>query len=301
MKYIFIVNPAAGKQNKILQYIPNVQKLCAKLKLDYIIHVSESGQGIRKYLRQACTDTSVEIRVYAIGGDGTLSHVVNGCVGFSHVEVGVIPLGTGNDFIRNFNGKIENFLDVERQMIATSQPVDAIRFREEYCINMLNMGLDANVGHDMPKFKKLPFVGNKGAYNLSLVTNLAKKLGRYIEIYGDDQLIYKGEVALCCVANGIACGGGFSLTPSAKIDDGYLDVAYVLVPKRILLPTIIGHVNKGTQYEELPTRNYMKTVRCKKVRIVSDKKVLLVNDGETSFLTDCTFTIEEKAIRFIQP
>lgn len=301
MKYVFVINPAAGKNNKIINYAQKIQKQCKKLKLEYTIHISESGEGIRTYLKDFCSKEFNPIRVYALGGDGTLSHVVNGCIDCDHVEIGVIPLGTGNDFIRNFTEKEDEYKSLGKQIKGTSSKIDLIRFEGEYCVNMVNIGLDANVAMDMPKFKKLPLVSNKGAYNISLFCNLLKKLGRSMEIYADDQLVYEGDVALCAIGNGSSCGGGFYLTKYAKVDDGLIDVTYVLVPPKTVLPTILKHLAEGVQFETMPTMSYMKQVRCKKVRIVTKKQTAIVNDGELNTIQDQTFEIVEHAIRLIQP
>ncbi|MFI3201772.1 MAG: YegS/Rv2252/BmrU family lipid kinase [Eubacteriales bacterium] len=301
MKYLFIINPVAGKNNKVTNYVQKIQKLGKKLKLQYTIHISESGEGIRKYLETFCRDELDPIRVYALGGDGTLSHVMNGCVAYEQVEIGVIPLGTGNDFIRNFTEKEDVYKSLEKQIMGQSNRMDLIAFDGEYCVNMVNIGLDASVAMDMPRFKKLPLVSRKGAYNLSLFYNLLKRLGRYMEIYADDKLIYNGEVALCAIGNGSSCGGGFYLTPDAKVDDGWLDVTYVLVPPKVVLPTILKHLAEGVQFEMMPTKRYMKKIRCKKVRIVTKKKMALVNDGELYTIEDCTFEVVEKVVSFIRP
>lgn len=301
MKYVFIINPVAGKNTKVMTYVQKIQKICKKLKLEYTIHISESGEGIRTYLRTYCSEETDNIRVYALGGDGTLSHVVNGCVDYEHVEIGVIPLGTGNDFIRNFTKKDEDYKSLEKQIVAPSSKIDLIRFEREYCVNMINIGLDASVAMEMPRFKKIPLVNNKGAYNLSLVYNLLKRLGRSMAIYADGELVYDGEVALCAIGNGSSCGGGFYLTIDAKVDDGWIDVTYVLVPPKRVLPTILKHLAEGIQFETMPTKNYMKRVRCKQVRIVTKKEMPLINDGELNMVSDQTFEIVESAVKMIQP
>ena len=72
---------------------------------------------------------------------------------------------------------------------------------------------------DMPSFKKLPMVSNKSAYYMSIFYNLMKKLGRYMEVYADDKLLFRGDMLMCAVSNGISCGGGFYVTPKASVND----------------------------------------------------------------------------------
>ncbi len=301
MKFIFIMNPAAGKNRKILDLIPTIQKICKKKNLDYSLHLSESGEDIIRHCKTVCESISTPLRIFCCGGDGTISQVVNGCQGFNHVEIGIFPMGTGNDFIKNFDIPIKNYLNIEKQLIAPSQQIDLIRYNNHYCINMINIGLDARVGMDMPKFKKYPLVGNKTAYNLSLLSNLTKKLGRHLEVYIDDKLTHKGEFALCSIGNGISCGGGFYITPYAKVDDGLLDVSLVIVPPRLKLKSIIAHVNKGTQFEEIPSKNYMVKYRCKSVRIVAKKVMPFVNDGEHDLFQDIQFEVVSDAVSIICP
>ena len=301
MKYIFIMNPAAGKRNGIMRYVDKVQSLCDENELKYAIHISESEDDILDYVNMVCRTEEEALRIYAVGGDGTLSHVVNACVGCENVEIGVIPMGTGNDYVRNFTNETKCFRSIEKQLLARSQKVDVIRVGEKYCINTINVGLDANVGNDMPKYKKMPLVSNKMAYNMSLFNNLCKKLGRGIEIYADGEQVYKGEVALCCVANGTSCGGGFALAPKAEIDDGKVEISYILVPKKIKLPKIFMQVKKRVQFEQEPAKSYVRVVSCKSGRIVLDKESSIGIDGEIQSQQEVEFEVVEGAISFIVP
>ena len=72
MRYIFVVNPAAGKDKKALSLIPEIQKVCEKTGAECEIYISKSGEGITDYVGKCC-EKGEEIRFYAIGGDGTLN------------------------------------------------------------------------------------------------------------------------------------------------------------------------------------------------------------------------------------
>ncbi|MDY4585777.1 MAG: diacylglycerol kinase family lipid kinase, partial [Oscillospiraceae bacterium] len=69
MRYIFVVNPAAGKDKKALSLIPEIQKACEKTGAECEIYISKSGEGITDYVGKCC-EKGEEIRFYAIGGDG---------------------------------------------------------------------------------------------------------------------------------------------------------------------------------------------------------------------------------------
>ena len=125
MKHIFVNNPAAG-QGKVLDFIsPEIEEVCQKYSLNCEIHVTEkAGEGI-EYVRNKAA-TGEEIRFYACGGDGTLYDVVNGAFGYKNVQVAVVPLGSGNDFIRLFGTK-EEFLNLDDQVNGVPVEFDVIK------------------------------------------------------------------------------------------------------------------------------------------------------------------------------
>ena len=87
MEYIFVLNPAAGKNRAALSLIPTIQKICSKHKISPQIYISQSGDDICEYVKNACAGK--QRRVYALGGDGTLSRVINGCGGNENADTGV--------------------------------------------------------------------------------------------------------------------------------------------------------------------------------------------------------------------
>ncbi|MFI3238640.1 MAG: YegS/Rv2252/BmrU family lipid kinase [Lachnospiraceae bacterium] len=301
MKYVFVLNPAAGKNNKILDYVQEVQKHCKKQGASYEIHVSESGEGIISYVKHIGCTAKETVRIYAVGGDGTLNNVVNGAIGFSQLEIGVIPMGTGNDFVKNIGVSLKDFFDIEKQLNGISKKIDVIAFGDQYCVNMVNIGFDARVGLGMPKFKGIPLVTNKMAYNLSVAENVLGKLGRYIEVYADDKTVYKGELLLTSVANGKSCGGGFYTNPNASVDDGFIDVCMIKAPKKIHLATFFKNISAGTHVDTEPTKSMTKNIKCKKLRIRTEEVNKIANDGEECLLEDILFEVKEQAISFIVP
>lgn len=299
MEYIFVLNPAAGKNRAALSLIPAIQKICSKHKISPQIYISQSGDDICEYVKNACAGK--QRRVYALGGDGTLSRVINGCGGNENVRVGVIPMGTGNDFIRNFDINPKNFFDIEKQLSGRTVKCDCIKYNSGLCVNICNIGFDANVAVDMPRFKHLPLVSNNMAYNMSIVYNVVKKLGRKMEIYADGQPFYKGEVLMCAVANGTACGGGFRVAPIARTGDGLIDLSVVTPPSRLKLGRFVRHFSAGSQLEDEQMKKYVHYTKCKTVKIISPTPINLVNDGEDEKMTEAFFEIVPGSINFILP
>ena len=301
MNYVFILNPGAGKNKTALAMIPDIQKACNKAGLNYQVHISQSSEDITQFVKTLCQNKDKKYRFYAMGGDGTLNQVINGCVNCENAEVGVFPLGTGNDFIRNFSADNKDYFNLIKQLFSPSIVIDTIKYNNKHCINICNMGFDANTAVDMPKFKKIPVIGSSMAYNMSIAYNVCKKLGRYMEIYADDKLLYKGDTLMCAVSNGIACGGGFKVTPRAVTNDGLIDVNVALPPSRVKLPLFVKNFSNGTQYEDPAMKKYIRYAQCKKVTVKGAKPFALVNDGEAEYLQEVSFEIVPASLRFIVP
>ena len=105
MKHIFLINPAAGKKGNSESIIrPQIEDYCGKNGLDYEIYVTKCQGDAQNYCAERAKSGEA-LRFYACGGDGTLYEVVNGVFGNPNCEVAVIPMGSGNDFIRLFGTK----------------------------------------------------------------------------------------------------------------------------------------------------------------------------------------------------
>ena len=100
MRHIFIVNPRSGHQDAT----PVIQKALSELNPSepYEIYVTSAPGDATQYVRTRCQADTSPLRFYACGGDGTLNEVLNGAMHHAHVVIGVVPIGTGNDFCRNF-------------------------------------------------------------------------------------------------------------------------------------------------------------------------------------------------------
>ena len=144
MKTVFVINPKAGSEDRTKELQGKIKGL---LK-DYEIYITKAVGDAERFVREYCKSYGVA-RFIACGGDGTLCEVLNGAILYHDSEVGVIPLGTGNDFCRNFQN-LGNFNDIEAQIKGKTEKCDAIFYRTfsdgkektGYCVNMFNIGFD---------------------------------------------------------------------------------------------------------------------------------------------------------------
>lgn len=296
MKHIFVINPAAG-QGKSLEFIrPKIEEVCQKYSLNCEIHVTErAGEGI-EYVRNKAA-TGEEIRFYACGGDGTLYDVVNGAFGYKNAQVAVIPLGSGNDFIRLFGTK-EEFLNLDDQVNGVPVEFDVIKCDDEIAINQCSMGMDAEVCAMQGKIKKLPLVTGEGAYYIGCLYAIIRKFKNRFTYSIDGGEKKTKDCLFCFCGNSRWYGGGFMAAPLALPEDGLLD--FVIVESRVSRPKLVTLLNKYKRGEHLDW-DITEFTRGKKLVVHSDKPAAVNVDGEIKYVTDTSFEIIEKGITYVVP
>ncbi|MBR3076299.1 MAG: hypothetical protein IKO68_06165 [Oscillospiraceae bacterium] len=295
MKHLFIVNPAAGKYDHTEELTGRIRALCTSRGLDYEIRVSGKPGDCTAITRQAAA-SGEEYRVYACGGDGTLNEVVCGAAGAANVAVTHWPCGSGNDFIKNFS-EPPAFLEPERLLDAEEALLDLIQVGEDYSLSICSMGIDARIGTEIQKYKRLPLVSGNGAYNLSTVINLIKGIHRHyaVEINGET---IDDRFTLICVCNGRFYGGGYEPVPEARPDDGKLEVLLVKKVSRLQVASLIGKYKAGRWAEFPALFRHFSTDR---VTIRCDREEVVNLDGEARWGKDVEIRLSDKKLRFFYP
>lgn len=299
MRYVFIANPAAGKNLPAEEILSGIRRHCRDSGVEASYLVTERPRHAAE-LARAEGSRGDPVRIYAIGGDGTLSEVVTGAFGMKNVEIGVFPCGSGDDYVKVFGGK-EKFLSVERQLAAESRPMDLIRAGEEYSVNLCSIGLDANVAHGMKHFKEWPLVNGPMAYNLSLLKAFCGRLGTRLDLTIDDTELRSGDYLFALAAVGRYYGGGYCGAPEAIPDDGLLDFVLIRTPKRFQIPGLIGIYKRGGHLRDPGFQDLLEFRRGRKIQIHTPESVPVNLDGEIRIVSDITFEILPGALRFLIP
>lgn len=298
MKHLLIVNPAAGSCDQTEQIREAARRVFGSRGLHWELQVSQGPGHCRELARQAA-QSGEELRIYACGGDGTLNEVINGVVGFANAAVTHYPAGSGNDFVKIFD-QPDAFRDLERLTECEEGCFDLIRCQDEnqmsYAVNICSVGLDARIGTEMPRYRRLPLVSGRGAYLISLVVNLFKGLHRPYELEVNGERIC-GNQTMICICSGRHYGGSFHPVPDAEPDDGLLDVLIVSPVNLLQVAQVVGRYQKG-RYRELP--QLIRHLQTRKIRILSGGSVINV-DGEALHSRDMTFSVEERKLRFFYP
>ncbi len=302
-KNIFVINPKAGKNNLSMSYIAKIEATAKTLELDYEIYITKAVGDAREFVSERCKSLDVPTRFYACGGDGTINEVINGAVGSPLARVGVLPLGSGNDYIKAFGGyESEDFLNIPAQIKGEPIDIDLIKVGNRYVANMVNIGFDATVAHNFVKFKTKPSVSGKSAYAISVFYSLVSKISRPMKVTLDDGTEIFDDMLLCSISKGIYCGGQYKTSPRADVSDGFIDVCPIKKISRLQFLKFFDLYKVGAHVTSPILKKYLSYHKCKKVTIECRERLPVCFDGEPSFLEGkTTFEVVPSAVKLILP
>ena len=305
--HLFILNPAAGRRDITEKLKAKIEKLnlqnCKIFITDCKGAAEREAERFLRKIRKGFT------RVYACGGDGTVSEVANGIYrsGNTDCALGVVPVGSGNDFVKSFDIPAEDFRNLKSQTAGETVEIDVLRARDcegndRISLNIISAGFDAAVAKGQAKFKKLPFVSGSAAYKLSLAKTLFTGIKNYFTVLADGERFGKagdGPYLFAIAANGRYYGGGFKASPFSSLNDGLLDLIRIDTISRIRFLTIVGKFRKGEYIHEYG--DIVNYTQCRKMQIVSEKKVDVNLDGEILPMYNPIVEILPKAMKLILP
>ncbi len=190
-------------------------------------------------------------RVIAVGGDGTVHEVANGLLRLppeARPVLGVVPLGSGNDFAHAIGLPPDPHKALEIALTAPPRPVDVMRAedehgRVEFVDNTLGIGFDAIV---TIRSHQLPVVRGFAMYLTAVLQTIAFDLHAphfRLEIDGQPR---ESELLMLVIGNGPREGGGFLTTPAARPDDGRLNYLAVGRIPRLGMLGLVTKVMHGT-------------------------------------------------------
>lgn len=282
-----IVNPIAGKGKAKAVWsaiAPYAQSLGAQVCFT-------KGPGDATELARSLAAAGAE-RVVAIGGDGTVSEVVNGLMG-SGACLGVIPGGTGNDFCRVVGIPFAPLPAAQLALTGAAAPMDIGQIEGgRYFFNVAGIGFDAEVARAVNSYPK--YLGGTIPYLLGILKTLWRYRPAPMEIEVDGR-VYQRKVFLLAVGIAQAYGGGMRVLPDAKVDDGLLDVVIAGDVGRMevlrLVPKLYkaGHVGHPK----------VEFTRGRHIRITSPQLVAMHLDGDVVGTLPASFLIHPGALGVI--
>ena len=252
-------------------------------------------------LARGLAESGEEVRLYACGGDGTVNEVANGIAGYANAAMTCIPIGTGNDFLKNFGKDAEPlFLDAENLWNGDVTPLDLIDCNGKYCLTIACTGIDARIAESVHEFGSSPMLSGRGSYLASVAVNfLFHKIGRRWRVTLDDEVI-EDTFALVSMCNGRYYGGGSTPVPEARMTDGVLHTVLVKNVSKARFATLFGGYSAG-DYKKLP-QDIIRVSTAKVVRIEAlEGDLTTCLDGESMHSQCVTLKLADKKVNFFAP
>lgn len=313
MKYVFIVNPVAGNDDKKKLFY-RIKSAFRQIDDELIIEETHKPGEAKTISADYAAKYGKNCVVVSCGGDGTIHEIVNGLAG-TDTPMMVLPLGMGNDFAKkiydtkkiNVENVIKSFGLYSGKIKYDIMPIDVIDYNGEKGVNVLSFGLDTLVetmgrkiaakapflGHHAYKFAVAPIIAKPIHYTISYKLNCVDKAtGSEFTVEQSNK-----DYALMAICNASWYGGSFCPAPNSVLDDGLLDVCLVdgvsLAKALKLIPKYSsGTLNENT--DSVCTNYYIKSGKV----YMEDGSLLIGNcDGENFNYSELEFKVEPKAVK----
>ena len=226
-KFIFLINPVAGTASKEL--LPELIAAAAKKHAAVYEILPTVASGDYHFVKQKikegnCTD------VIICGGDGSVNSVVQD-LRETHVNFGIVPLGSGNGLA--LSAKISKQPAKALELVFTGKPayIDGFFINQSFACMLCGLGFDAQVAHDFAKQKKRGLL----TYARQSLKNFfsAKPYSFEIDL-GETK--FTTEAYFISIANSNQFGNQVTIAPKASLCDGLLDIVIVRKMSKAQLP-----------------------------------------------------------------
>ncbi len=300
MIYHFILNPKSGRSKKQRNMEDLIKSACRTRNLNYHIYYTTCPGDATEYVRSMVRISADRQRFICVGGDGTINEVVTSAPSNPNVEFGVIPYGSGNDFVKNFSNT-DLFSSIEAQLDGDTVSLDLIRVNDTYCVNMVNIGFDCMVVKESDKIKKFKLIPPGASYILGIVSAFFKRFGTPMKLIFDDGEVIEEKLTLTAIGNGKFCGGGFKALPLAVSDDGLMDVCIISKVSRATFISLVSKYKAGTYLDD---EKAMKVIRYRRVphfKMEFEAPIPICIDGEIKGAKTIDFEVVKNGFNFVVP
>lgn len=275
-----IYNPTSGREI-FKKHLPEVLQKLEMAGYETSCHAT-TGEGDAIEAARIAVERKFDL-VVAAGGDGTINEVVNGMAEQEYrPKLGIIPVGTTNDFARAL--QIPRDIIEATEIIAKGEtiPVDIGKMNDRYFINIAGGGRITELTYEVPS--KLKTMLGQLAYYLKGIEMLPGIRAVDMKIEYDGKL-YEGETMLflICLTNSV--GGFEKLAPDASINDGLFTL---LVLKKVNLAEAIRIVSLALRGEHVHDPSVIYT-KANHIKVTSSETMQLNLDGEFGGLVPAQF------------
>lgn len=277
-----IYNPTSGRE-EMRRRLPDVLQRLERGGLETSTHMT-IGEGDATLAATEAVERGFDV-IIAAGGDGTLYEVVNGMAEKDcRPPLGILPLGTTNDFARALN--IPRSWDAACDLIIRghTQVIDVGKVNQRYFINIAGGGSLTELTYEVPS--KLKTVLGQLAYYMKGIEKLPRLKPIEAYIKSDDRDLHE-EIMMFLIANSNSVGGFEKLSPDASLNDGLLDV---FILKKCNLAEFIRVLTLALRGEHFSDPNLI-YFRTKDIQVTSPDYVQLNLDGEFGGTLPCRISV----------
>lgn len=276
-----IVNPTAGSGDAVQVAARIKEQLEQSGRAYRMLYTEEKGHATA-LSAQAVKQGDCEA-VIAVGGDGTVLETARGLVG-SDVPLGIIPAGTGNDFIKSVGTPKDPMAALDFILTHQPRPVDVGLANDELFLNVAGTGFDVMVLDETVRYKAR-FRGLT-PYLLGLIRAISHYRPTHMRVVADGK-VYDQDALICSIANGRFFGGGIPICPEAQPDDGSFDLVLVNDQPRWKIPFYLPALMMG----KLTQKSFTTHLHCRELTL-SSPGMRFNTDGEVA-------PVDEVRIRII--
>ena len=296
-KILFFINPISGTKNK-LQLEEKIVRKCEEGNRSFEI-LFTSKDGNYQFLHDKIRDENIT-DIALCGGDGSLSPVIASVLNVP-VNIGIIPLGSGNGLARSAGipESVDKAIDIILE--GKSKFADVFFINKKLSVHVSGLGFDAKVAHDFSQGK----TRGLHAYTKIAIKNFFSAKTHPFTVEVDIRKI-NVHAFFICIANSNQFGNNLKIAPKASICDGLLDIVVLQkTNKAQAVFSFIQQIISGTIVnfsEKKLKKNNILYFQTKKLKIENPELAPLHIDGDP-VETSKEFSIEilPAAYRLIQP
>lgn len=292
---IYVNLNAASNRSKRSQLDPYIDYL-NKNSIEFQLNLCENLEDLHLYLSQ---DIQKGIRnLFSYGGDGSLHHLLNAVYVdfpaiFQEIKFGLIPAGTGNDWIRNFTNDPFYSLYCFNSSQSRNLDIGKLTYKngtEKLIFNLAGIGFNGAVIQRIDRYK---FLGNL-AYYFALVDTFFSYSSRNIKLKIDQESL-ELDAFMVSIGLGKYAGGNMKLCPEALLDDGLFDINIIYKVNLWTLLTNLSSLSDGSYLQKIHCRS----LRAKSIEIIENNLLDLEGDGEFLGRNIAKIEIWEKGAEFL--
>jgi diacylglycerol kinase (ATP) len=251
--------------------------------------VAESITTIRSAIESDDAD-----RIVVIGGDGMVHAAVNAIAPMgpaaSHVVLGIVALGSGNDFARALGLPVDAPTEAAKRAISAATPIDLLKTTHGWVASVATCGFPARVNK---RANKMRWPKGSSKYTVATLTLVPTLVSDRLSIAVDDQPPEEVDLTILAVGNTAWFGGGMNICPGALPTDGTAELVQVDATGRLELLRYLPAVFTGEHIHHRRTHRTIVT----HVKIDSAHTVELWGDGEMLGQLPVEITVVPNAVR----